>query len=209
VRETPRAICRAALYRTAVLLFLLAPVWPGLWPATASAEPDPESVRLLARTIYHEARGEGRIGMVAIGWVVLNRLSDSSHPETVADVILQRNGKFCQWVWVCEFRNARPTEAAAWEEAQAIARELLTDPPPDPTKGAIWIRQLREGMPSWDNGKIRTTARIGNHFFLGRERRTIRPVEEEFIPARLVFTTAAADHVAGDASDEASLLSLP
>lgn len=149
--------------------------------------------------------------MVAVGWIVLNRLTDAGHPATIADVILERRGGICQWVWVCEARSARPSEATAWKEAQAVARELLTRPPPDPTNGALWIRQHREGMPDWGGGTVKT-AQIGNHFFLARAGRPVAPAakerrrnpitvlarhgapeDEPLIPARLIVGTTADD----------------
>jgi spore germination cell wall hydrolase CwlJ-like protein len=33
----------------------------------------------MALNMYHEARGEGRLGMLAVGWVVLNRMADRSY----------------------------------------------------------------------------------------------------------------------------------
>ena len=38
----------------------------------------------MALNMYHEARGEGRLGMLAVGWVVLNRMADKAYPKTVA-----------------------------------------------------------------------------------------------------------------------------
>ena len=32
-------------------------------------------IRIMALNMYHEARGEGRLGMLAVGWVVLNRMA--------------------------------------------------------------------------------------------------------------------------------------
>ena len=44
---------------------------------------------LLARTIFGEARGEGRAGMEAVAWVVMNRVNSSRYPNTVAGVVFQ------------------------------------------------------------------------------------------------------------------------
>lgn len=45
---------------------------------------------LLARLVYGEARGEPYRGMVAVAAVVLNRVSDSRFPNTIAGVIYQK-----------------------------------------------------------------------------------------------------------------------
>lgn len=47
-------------------------------------------INLLAKLIAAEARGESYTGQVAVGAVVLNRVSHSSFPDTVAGVIYQR-----------------------------------------------------------------------------------------------------------------------
>lgn len=47
------------------------------------------NVRLLSRLIHGEARGESYKGMVAVAAVVLNRVSDSHFPKTIAGVIYQ------------------------------------------------------------------------------------------------------------------------
>ncbi len=46
-------------------------------------------VQLLARAINGEARGEPYEGQVAVGAVILNRVSSSSFPNTIAGVIYQ------------------------------------------------------------------------------------------------------------------------
>lgn len=47
------------------------------------------NVRLLSRLIHGEARGESYKGMVAVAAVVLNRVSNSNFPKTIAGVIYQ------------------------------------------------------------------------------------------------------------------------
>ena len=47
------------------------------------------NVNLLSRIIHGEARGESYTGMVAVAAVVLNRVSDSNFPKTIAGVIYQ------------------------------------------------------------------------------------------------------------------------
>ena len=110
--------------------------------------PDPAAVRLLALNMYHEAGGEGRKGMLAVGWVVLNRMAGSSFPKTIEGVV----GQGCQFGWRCDDRSDEPTHRAHWLQAQSIARELLTEPPPDPTRGAMWFHahtSTRTGAAAW------------------------------------------------------------
>ena len=55
---------------------------------TSSAS-NSNDLNLLARIIYAESRGEPYSGQVAVGAVVLNRVKNSSFPNTVAGVIYQ------------------------------------------------------------------------------------------------------------------------
>jgi len=48
-----------------------------------------QDIKLLARTVYGEARGEPYEGQVAVAAVVLNRLENPAFPNTVAGVIFQ------------------------------------------------------------------------------------------------------------------------
>lgn len=52
-----------------------------------------EDVDLLARLIWHESEGEPRVGKIAVGEVVLNRINSRYYPDTVHDVIYQK-GQF-------------------------------------------------------------------------------------------------------------------
>lgn len=44
----------------------------------------------LALNIYHEARGEGFVGKIAVGVVTLNRVGNDDFPDTIKEVITQK-----------------------------------------------------------------------------------------------------------------------
>lgn len=52
-------------------------------------------INLLAKLIAAEARGESYTGQVAVGAVVLNRVTHSSFPDTIAGVIYQKGAFSC------------------------------------------------------------------------------------------------------------------
>lgn len=52
-------------------------------------------LNLLSRLVYGEARGEPYQGMVAVAATVLNRVSDSRFPNTIAGVIYQSGAYTC------------------------------------------------------------------------------------------------------------------
>jgi spore germination cell wall hydrolase CwlJ-like protein len=132
---------------------------------------------LLALNLYHEARGEGSLGMLAVGWVVLNRLADPRFPGTIEGIILQGSGGDCQWAWVCDDAG-QPKEERSWHLALQLARQILTDPPPDPTAGALWFRPVSAGDPKWGT-RIARTVQIGNHIFYGRAAATVTASTED------------------------------
>jgi hypothetical protein len=82
-------------------------------PTAAGAAPDPGALEALALNIYHEAKGEGRRGMLAVGWVVLNRASDPAFPRRVEDVVTQG----CQFFWLCDAHPDEPADGRAWRRA--------------------------------------------------------------------------------------------
>jgi len=90
-----------------------------------------EQQECLALNIYHEARDQSRIGMVAVGQVVLNRVNDPRFPDTICHVIKQQRfydppgapiqiGK-CQFSWYCDGKSDEPTDTIAWHTAKTQA----------------------------------------------------------------------------------------
>lgn len=132
---------------------------------------DPEAIELLARNMYFEAEGEGRKGMLAVGWVVLNRMADGAFPTTVDGVVEQG----CQFAWVCGPGPHEPTDRRAWRQALALADKLLGEQPPtDPTRGSMWFRRADGEDPGW-SGRVAPAVRIGNHLFYAKTSRLPRP----------------------------------
>lgn len=64
-------------------------------PTGSSGKYSSSDINLLAKLIAAEARGESYTGQVAVGAVVLNRVSHSSFPDTVAGVIYQKGAFSC------------------------------------------------------------------------------------------------------------------
>jgi N-acetylmuramoyl-L-alanine amidase len=130
----------------------------------ADAHPLTDDEHCLALAMYWEARGEGRDGMIAVGAVVLNRAQHERFPDTVCAVVSQGGPTPpCQFSWYCNGRSNGPREQEAWARAQELARKMLTDPPKDPTRGALFFHNASV-RPSWRNQLVRT-AQIGGHVF--------------------------------------------
>lgn len=111
-------------------------------------------VKLLARIINAEARGESYVGQVSVGAVVLNRVAHPSFPNTIAGVIFQE-GAFTaivdgQW------------NADMYESSYKAAQDALNGW--DPTGGAIYYYNPAKTTSKWIYSRPVITT-IGKHVF--------------------------------------------
>jgi spore germination cell wall hydrolase CwlJ-like protein len=125
---------------------------------------DPGASRCLALTLYWEARSGGRDGMIAVGWVVLNRRNHPEFPNSICEVVRQGGeDPPCQFSYWCDGEPETPQNSELWKLAQQTAAQLLTNPSPDPTGGALYFHSVDIPVP-WKVDRERTV-RIGDHVF--------------------------------------------
>jgi hypothetical protein len=120
----------------------------------------------LAMNIYHEARSEPETGKLAVGHVVMNRVSDRRFPGTVCGVVLQGGQKplnGCQFSWWCDGRDDRPLNQRAWAESRHFASYIFAGNSKDPTGGALWYH-ADYVEPAWRKALIEGP-QIGRHKF--------------------------------------------
>jgi len=132
-----------------------------------------EQHQCMAMNIYHEARGDSRLGQKAVGMVTLNRVMHDNYPDTVCDVVYQArldaNGNprrnQCQFSWFCDGKSDTPRDYAKWIEVQGVAHEVLTDYGivEDFTEGAIMYHASYVN-PYWSSSYDKTV-RIDTHIF--------------------------------------------
>ncbi|MGY6634058.1 MAG: cell wall hydrolase [Alkalilacustris sp.] len=122
----------------------------------------------LTRALYHEARGEGEAGMLAVAEVVLNRTESAAFPDTVCAVVEQGagNGRGCQFSFVCDGSERRRLERAAWARAQDLAQRMAEGAPRQLTDGATHFHTTAVNPP-WSR-VYELTAEIGAHRFYRR-----------------------------------------
>lgn len=122
---------------------------------------DQKELRCLATNIYHEARGEGRIGMVAVAWTTINRRDSPHFPNTVCGVVYQPS----QFAWIKEGHTSI-NEVAAYNRSMDAARfvyynhESVTDY----TGGSLYFLSPMDNPPSWSR-KFATTFKYRKHTF--------------------------------------------
>lgn len=64
---------------------------------------DYREFRCLSQSIYHEARGEPLDGQIMVANVIMNRVKHKEFPNTICDVVFQRN-QF-EWTQVVKRHN--------------------------------------------------------------------------------------------------------
>ncbi len=125
---------------------------------------------VLARIIFAEAVGEPRLGRIAVGCVVRNRVkSPYRWPNTYREVILQ-SGQFSGvnsllWDRFIQNKYLTPEQKRIKLECFKIAEDIITERQPDITGGANHYYNPKIVSPSWAK-KMKVTREIGNHIFL-------------------------------------------
>ena len=141
---------------------------------------DLDQMECLALNIYHEARGDDRVGQLAVADVTLNRVKDPRYPNTICEVVKQavmsewyaergmdvpvRNK--CQFSWYCDGRDDTPYESAAWISAQQIADSLLRYSKDRGIASGATHYHAVYVSPAWayDRG-MAMVGQIGDHYF--------------------------------------------
>jgi spore germination cell wall hydrolase CwlJ-like protein len=110
----------------------------------------------LAKNLYFEARGEGTIGMIAVGNVVMNR-----QKKTKEDICIIIHKPY-QFSWTME-KLHDINEPFRFVEAVIIATKLLNHEVRDVTGGATYFHAVYVD-PEWSHSMVRKRV-IGNHIF--------------------------------------------
>ena len=111
-------------------------------------------MNLLSRLVYGEARGEPYQGMVAVAATVLNRVSDSRFPNTIAGVIYQSGAYTC----VSDGQiNLSPNE-----QSKKAAQDAINGW--DPTYGCIYYFNPSTATSKWIWSRPQVLT-IGRHIF--------------------------------------------
>lgn len=113
-----------------------------------------EELLLLSKLITGEARGESYEGQVAVAAVVINRVKDERFPNSIEDVIYQRNAFS---VVNDGSINMSPTESAC-----KAARDALYGL--DPTNKSVYFWNPEIATCKWIK-TLNPHMRIGNHVF--------------------------------------------
>ncbi len=80
-----------------------------------------EDLDCLSRSIYFEAGNQSSIGKLAVGLVVMNRVTSERYPDTICGVVNQQS----QFSWVDDGKSDTPKEDWAWDDSKRIAKDIL------------------------------------------------------------------------------------
>ena len=120
-----------------------------------------DMVKLLARLINGEARGEPYEGQVAVGAVIMNRVKSPKFPNTIAGVIYQKGQFSC--VTDGQINADFEDETTVYKAAQDAMNGS------DPTNGALFFYNPAKTKSKWLYS-LPVVATIGDHrFAIGEE----------------------------------------
>lgn len=126
----------------------------GISSGSSSSGSSSNDLNLLSKAVYSEARGEPYTGQVAVAAVVLNRVSSSSFPNSIAGVIYQ-SGAFDA---VSDGQINLTPDSTARKAAQDAINGW------DPTYGCIYYFNPSTATSKWIWSRKQVVT-IGKHIF--------------------------------------------
>lgn len=113
-----------------------------------------QEIETMAHVVYGESRGESYQGQVAVAAVILNRVESNDFPDSVHEVVFQRNA----FTAVNDGQyNLQPNDTAY----QAVKDAMLGW---DPSYGSVYYYNPKLATDQWIFTRT-VTKQIGNHHF--------------------------------------------
>jgi spore germination cell wall hydrolase CwlJ-like protein len=123
--------------------------------------------------LYHEARSEPLAGVLAVGFVTMNRVADKRYPDTVCGVVHQAKyhgwdmvnpiKNRCQFSWFCDGYSDSPQDGKAMMESVLIAKHIMAGTVTDISEGATHYHATYVN-PYWADD-MTVVLEIGQHIF--------------------------------------------
>lgn len=136
---------------------------------------NPKELKCLTMNIYHEARNEPFAGQLAVFFVTLNRVDDERWPNTICEVVWQKNysKRYHKWVaqfsWTNDGKYDTPYNKDKYEYIKNWVSFILKNKDVldlsviDPSYGATHYHATYV-HPRWRKS-LQKTAQIGSHIF--------------------------------------------
>ena len=122
--------------------------------SSGSKSSNNSDLNLLSHLVYGEARGEPYTGMVAVAATVMNRVSDSRFPNSIAGVIYQSGAYTCVSDGQINLQYDNSSKKAAQDAINGW----------DPTYGCIYYFNPNTATSSWIWSRPQVLT-IGKHIF--------------------------------------------
>ncbi|MFL6655223.1 MAG: cell wall hydrolase [Sulfurifustis sp.] len=127
-----------------------------------------DQLTCLALNVYFEARGEPKAGQFAVAEVTMNRVASPYYPDSVCDVVYQKNWDARRQRYVgafswTELKALPEPKGEEWRRAWEVAAEVYYGRQPPRLTTALHYHAARI-RPSWAEERARV-AKIGNHVF--------------------------------------------
>jgi spore germination cell wall hydrolase CwlJ-like protein len=126
----------------------------------------------LSHGIYYEASNQGRKGMEAVGFVILNRSKSKNYPHSICDVIKQsviiRGKRYCQFSWYCKNGDSKLhyiPDNEAFRQSKRLADMLLHKEIDNWMPHVVSFHVVGLHTNWTRNGKLSIFATIGKHVF--------------------------------------------
>jgi spore germination cell wall hydrolase CwlJ-like protein len=147
----------------------------GLWRNHLANANYARQLRCLAEGMYFEARGEPWRGQLAVGRVILNRVSSKHYPDSICDVVYQNSHLHnrCQFSFACDGKADVIRNAKVWYDVRGYAAWLLANRPNEREVSEYRVLASLQTathyhadyvQPHWAE-HFELTARIGRHIF--------------------------------------------
>ena len=118
----------------------------------------------LSLALYHEARGEPRLGQLMAAKVIYNRMAAPRGPSSMCGVITQDR----QFSFYRKNNTPKPRDEVAWIKAQKLAVEIINNPDILPYSDVDHYHTVNV-QPTWRR-KLHRIVRIGKHIFYSYKR---------------------------------------
>ncbi len=162
--EDMQAIGEQAKLINASMPFASGPLKAARPFAASGSDVDQRRARLcLTQAVYYEAGFEPVDGRRAVAQVVLNRMRHPAFPKSICGVVYQSNGRVCQFTFVCDGALYRAPAAAAWRQAELVARAALAGHV-ETSVGAATHYHANYVAPRWAP-LLAKVAQLGQHIF--------------------------------------------
>lgn len=98
-----------------------------LSPNLFAAEKMDRETGCLSAALYFEARGESRLGQIAVAQVIINRVASRAYPNSICEVVWQNAHKRnrCQFSFTCDGKMDRVRNRKVWVRTKRLAEAFL------------------------------------------------------------------------------------